>query len=235
MRLSLPLVFFLVIFSFPVLSENIPHNISSFKQAKKLAAKIYKDHQTTFYCGCDYNDKKVVKRGKCGYKPRKNAKRGKRIEWEHVVPAHAFGHTRQCWREPESFNRCQKKNGKFYRGRKCCNKVDPVFRAMAADLNNLVPSVGELNGDRSNFRFGMIEGEPRKYGVCDFEVDFKRRIVEPRPEVRGDIARIYFYMEKTYGVPIGKKQRHLFDLWDKQDVINDWEVQKKDLIDSLLK
>lgn len=216
------------------MSENIPHNISSFKQAKKLAAKIYKDNRVTFYCGCEYTEKRLVKRGKCGYKPRQNKKRGERIEWEHVVPAHAFGHTRQCWREPESFERCKKKSGKYYRGRKCCNKVDPVFRAMAADLNNLVPTIGELNGDRSNFRFGMIEGESRKYGACDFEVDFKARVVEPAPSVRGDIARIYYYMEKLYGVPISNKQRKLFDVWSRHDPSSMWEKEKSTRTQNLM-
>ncbi|MDO6469820.1 endonuclease [Neptunomonas phycophila] len=50
---------------------------------------------------------------------------------------------------------------------------------MVTDLHNLVPSVGELNGDRSNFRFGMIPNEPRAYGQCDFEVNFKNRRAEP--------------------------------------------------------
>jgi len=231
---QIPLIVIIIVLTFVKFSFaselQLPHNISSFKQAKKIANKLYQNRQTTFYCGCKYTNKKQIKRGECGYVPRKNKKRGKRIEWEHIVPAHAFGHVRQCWREPKSFATCQKKNGKFYRGRKCCNKVDPVFRAMAADLHNLVPSVGELNGDRSNFRFGMIDGEPRKYGACDFEVDFKRRITEPAPHIRGDIARIYEYMETTYAVPIGKKQRRLFEVWKIQDPMSSWEQEKKKLI-----
>ena len=59
-------------------------------------------------------------------------------------------------------------------------------------MYNLVPAVGEINGDRSNYKFGLIEDEPRVYGTCDFEVDFRNRIAEPPPHVRGDIARIYF-------------------------------------------
>jgi len=122
-------------------AKEVPPNISSFREAKKLAADIFKDHRTTFYCGCSFNQKGLVNRSICGYSPRKNKKRGKHIEWEHVVPAHALGHSRQCWREPESFAECRKSSGKVYRGRKCCNKVDPVFRAMTSDLNNLVPAV----------------------------------------------------------------------------------------------
>jgi endonuclease I len=31
---------------------------------------------------------------------------------------------------------------------------DEVYQRAEADLHNLVPSIGEVNGDRSNFSFG---------------------------------------------------------------------------------
>jgi len=207
----------------PVCAE--PQNMS-FSQAKRIATKIYKDHKQTFYCHCEYNAKKKVNHRSCSYKIRKNKKRANRIEWEHVMPAWAFGHTRQCWREPEAFAACEKKKGKYHSGRKCCRKVDTVFKAMEGDLHNLVPAVGELNSDRSNFSFGIVAGEPRKYGSCDFEVDFKHRVVEPMPEVQGDIARVYFYMSKKYGLRMSKKQQKLFQVWDKQDPQDSWEREK---------
>ena len=203
-------------------AESLPHGISSFSTAKKIAAKVYHDQNESFYCGCRF-DGKVVDPAECGYQPRKNAKRGARIEWEHVVPAHAFGHTRECWREAI----CTNSKGERYKGRRCCKKIDPVFRAMEADLQNLVPAVGELNGDRANYSFNMIEGEPRAYGEFDFEVDFKRRVTEPRAEVRGDIARIYFYMRDSYGLPISRKQHQLFEVWDRQDPISEWEIERQ--------
>ena len=186
----------------------------TFSTAKKVSAKIYADHQTSFYCGCDYSKvgKKLVPDHKsCGYSPRKEPKRSARIEWEHVVPAWAFGHQLQCWQDG---------------GRKNCKKNNPQFKLMEADLMNLVPAVGEINGNRSNYSFAMLEGEPRVYGACDFEVDFKARKVEPAPEVRGDIARIYFYMQGKYGLQISKKQMQLFNAWSKQDPESDWEREK---------
>tara|TARA_B100000809_G_C15067878_1_gene504855 strand:+ start:152 stop:808 length:657 start_codon:yes stop_codon:yes gene_type:complete len=186
----------------------------TFSTAKKVAAGIYADHQTSFYCGCDYSKvgKKLVPDHKsCGYSPRKEVKRSARIEWEHVVPAWAFGHQLQCWQEG---------------GRKNCKKNNPQFKLMEADLMNLVPAVGEINGNRSNYSFAMLEGEPRVYGACDFEVDFKARKAEPAPEVRGDIARIYFYMQEKYGMHISKKQMQLFLAWDRQGPIDDWEREK---------
>ena len=207
-------------------SDSPTHSVKSFSQAKRLLGKLYKDHRTTFYCGCSYDNKKRIDLNSCGYTPRKNKKRAKRLEWEHVVPAHQFGHTRQCWREKI----CTKKNGKKYKGRRCCTKVDPIFKSMASDLHNLVPAIGEVNGDRSNFKFGMLEGERRAYGSCDVEINFKTRIVEPRPEIRGDIARIYFYMNKRYGLPISKKQMKLFGIWDRSDPVDRWEKLKNERV-----
>ncbi|RVU30883.1 endonuclease [Neptunomonas marina] len=186
---------------------------ASFSQSKRTLSEIYADQATSFYCGCEF-----VKEGKklvplhesCGYVPRKNANRASRIEWEHVMPAWAFGHQLQCWQEG---------------GRKNCRK-DERFRTMEADMHNLVPAIGEVNGDRSNYSFAMLSGEPRSYGACDMEVHFKSRKVEPPEHRRGDIARSYFYMRDQYGVRLSKQQTQLFEAWDKQDPVDHWERQR---------
>lgn len=227
------LIFFLT-FAFNIYADDLPHNIQSFSKSKKLMKKVYYDNQYSFYCGCKYDykqiagkEKTVVDADSCGYIPRNNNDRSKYIEWEHVVPAWAFGNTRQCWREPI----CENSKGKKYKGRKCCEKIDPVFRVMQADMYNLQPAVGELNGDRSNYHFGIIPGEPREYGACDFEVSGK--LAEPKEDIRGDIARTYFYMEHTYGVRISDKQRKLFDVWDKQDPVSGWERIRAERIEKI--
>jgi len=209
--------------------NKIPHKLKRFSKSKKLLKKIYVGRQIGFYSGCQYEYKKVGKRKKakvipqsCGYRVRKNRNRGQFIEWEHVVPAWAFGHSRNCWREGDV--NCKGK------GRKCCGKVDPVFRAMESDMHNLRPAIGELNGDRKHFKYSMIPGEKRVYGQVDFEIDFRDRVVEPRPEVRGDIARTYFYMEQSYGVRISKRQRKLFEVWDKEDPVDEWEKLRNEKI-----
>jgi deoxyribonuclease-1 len=208
---------------------------TSFNQAKRILPSIYKDNLVTFYCGCQYDLTKrdnMIDRDSCGYEPRntltrsgKPNERALRIEWEHVVPAENFGRQFPCWREghPE----CVDSKGKPFKGRNCCSKVNPTFRAMEGDLMNLVPAIGELNADRSNFRFGMISDGVKQHGACDFYVDFKERKVQPRKEVRGDIARIYFYFEKTYGMKISDSQRKLFEAWDKEDPEDDWEREKR--------
>lgn len=207
-----------------VLTTTTAHAGPSFSKSKKiLASKVYADHQVSFYCGCDYSLQPKPGSSKkrltpdwssCGYEPRKQAKRASRIEWEHVVPAWELGHQLQCWQDG---------------GRKACRK-NAQFKAMEADMHNLVPAIGEVNGDRSNFRFNMIAGEPRAYGACDVEIDFKARVAEPAPHIRGDVARTYYYMAEQHGLRISKKQRQLFDAWAKGDPVDAWEKRRNDRI-----
>jgi len=100
---------------------------------------------------------------------------------------------------------------------------------MESDLHNLVPAIGEVNADRSNYKYNMITGEERVYGQCDVEVNFKNKIFEPASNVQGNIARTYFYFEKQYGLQISKKQRQLYKVWDKQDPVDKSEciIQSK--------
>jgi deoxyribonuclease-1 len=197
--------------------------IESFNQAKKHMAKVFAGHETTFYCGCAYTDK-TIDHASCGYAPKKKGKRAKRLEWEHVVPAHAFGQSFKAWREGHP--NCVDSSQRPFKGRNCARKTEKLFRFMEADLYNLQPAIGEVNGLRSNFSMEMIPGEKREFGACDVEIENNK--VEPRPEIRGDIARTYRYMNHAYpgrGI-ISRSNEKLFAAWDKMDPIDDWERER---------
>ena len=209
----------LSLFASPLLLASSSHP-TSFSQAKRLAKEIYSSQlpHTSFYCGCD-----IKIEGKkwnpdlqsCGYQVRKQQKRASRIEWEHVVPAWELGHQRQCWQDG---------------GRKNCGKNDKKFRKMEADLHNLVPAVGEVNGDRSNYRFSQWNATPQQYGQCAMVVDFKSRKVEPPSYTRGRIARTYLYMQYAYGLKIAKSQLKLFKAWDKTYPVDTIECKRDQAI-----
>ena len=192
-------------------------NIIKFSKAKRLLVNVYQDHQTTFYCGCDYS-----KRGKklipnldsCGYEVRKQLKRASRIEWEHVVPAWNFGHQMQCWQKG---------------GRKACKK-NKHFAQMEGDMHNLVPSIGEVNGDRSNYRFSEWNATPTQYGQCDIVIDFKGRKVQPPYNSRGQIARTYLYMADQYSLILSKQDKQLLGAWNRQYPTTAWECKKNQRI-----
>ncbi len=190
------------------------NEIISFSKAKRILAKIYQGkHQESFYCGCNYyhKGKKLIPQlSSCGYEVRKQIKRANRIEWEHVVPAWNFGHQMQCWQKG---------------GRKACKK-NKRFKRMEGDMHNLVPSIGEVNGDRSNYRFSHWNGIPHQYGQCDILVDFKKRKVQPPEHTKGQIARTYLYMAKRYDLSLSTQDKRLFKAWDKQFSTTRWECEK---------
>lgn len=191
----------------------LPHSDASspsFDQAKQqLKRQVYADQNTgkggDFYCGCDWvwqgRSGGSIDTQACGYQIRAQPTRATRIEYEHVVPAHSLGHQRQCWQ-----------NG----GRENCAANDPVFQDMYVNPFNLVPVIGEINADRSNYRFSPISGLSNQYGACQFKVDFKSRTAEPPDTAKGKIARIYFFMHDRYGLPMSSQQERIFMAWDKQ-------------------
>ena len=204
--------------------------ITSFSKSKKLLLKLYKDNPVTLYCGCSYKGKKA-NLSSCGYTPKKNKKRANRIEWEHVVPAHAFGKSFSEWRNGHP--KCVKKNGKKFKGRKCAGKVNKEYRRMQADMYNLYPAIGEVNGRRSNYSMAIIKGEKREFGKCDVEI--KNKKVEPKESIRGEIARTYLYMDSVYpgrGI-ISKKNRKLFDAWNQSDPVDEWECVRAKRIERI--
>ena len=219
---------FILTLAFSVISPAFSTPPSTFSEAKVIAKQnIYLDQANSsmgeLYCGCKWTW--VGKSGgridaeSCGYQTRKQQNRAERTEWEHIVPAWTFGNQRQCWQKG---------------GRERCGDDDPVFRAMEADLFNLYPSVGEVNGDRSNFNYGMASGVAPQYGQCKTRVDFNQRAAEPRDEVKGLVARTTFYMFDRYKLSMSRQQQQLLMAWDKQYPVSSWEKERNRRIAAIM-
>jgi len=205
----------------------------SWDRAKRLSVTVWEDQKTQtgsldgFYCGCN-----ITRRGStggevdlnsCGYTPRISASRAARLEWEHVVPAAFIGRGRSCWVSGAS--QCVDKAGRPFKGRSCCMIADPAFAMAATDPVNLVPAIGEVNGDRLDFLFGEIAGERRDYGQCNMEIDRQAKIAEPPDNRRGDIGRIWAYMSKAYGLTLPRQTAILYSDWIASDPVSDEEIR----------
>jgi deoxyribonuclease-1 len=120
--------------------------------------------------------------------------------------------------------------------RKQC-RSNALFNLIESDLHNLYPSRSDINKARGSLRFANIMGETREFGAyCDFEVSKRQRAVEPRPEVRGDIARAMFYMVDRYPkakLEIFSKQKALLKAWHRADPPSANERRRNDLIERL--
>jgi deoxyribonuclease-1 len=206
--------------------------IESFDKSKTLLKKMYVSarHFTEFYCGSTFDEDFNLDHSKSGFHFRKDEKRGNRVEWEHIVAAESFGQSFSEWRDGHPS--CVDSKGQPYKGRKCAAKASKQFELMEADMYNLVPAIGEVNGDRSNYSYGMIEGEKREYGKCNMEIEDQK--AEPPDDKFGDIARTYMYMEAAYhrGV-IAEKNVKLFEAWNKMDPVDKWECERARLIEKI--
>jgi len=205
----------------------------TWERAKRNSARIWESQipgtglYESFYCGCQIYRKGDsggrVDPETCDYRTRKDSTRAGRLEWEHIVPAAVIGAGRSCWSDgaPE----CTDKDGAPFKGRACCLIADPDFNLAATDPVNLVPAVGEVNGDRSDFPFGLLSGESRSYGACDMEIDPHLRIAEPPDSRRGDIARIWAYMSMAYGIRISPGAARLYTDWSRADPVDEEEIR----------
>jgi deoxyribonuclease I len=216
--------FFPILFLLVPAADGVPRAEAArnFREAKRLAAGMHSERGLTLYCRCRYSGKKIDL-DSCGLKPARDVKRAKRLEWEHVVPAEAFGQSFVEWRVGSS--RCVKR-GKTYRGRKCAEK-NPDFAKMEGDLYNLFPEVGEVNGLRSNYSMAEISALGKfagtTFGGCKARI-FESKF-EPMDFAKGTVARAYLYMDGAYpgrGI-ISDKNRKLFAAWDATYPVEPWE------------
>lgn len=215
------LVTVLLAFSQAVAGDNgngtEPPSVISFKSAKKkLYTKIHNNQGKTFYCGCDWSNRKVDLKS-CGLQsffPKKHRKRALRTEAEHIIPASCFLKKNRKFRQCAIDAKIKKESA-----RKFCQKYDLEYKQAHNDLTNLVPSVGQINAERSNKPFlDDIRNARKTYGRCDIVIG--SRGISPPVDKKGDIARVAFYMRETYGVEYSRRQNALFELWDKQDPVS---------------
>lgn len=215
------LVVLLVLFALLLFKSMQP--MQTFHETKGILTTIwhYNNFTTEFYCKAPFriteNGIKLIESS--NYTPRRPLtkkqtinERTRIIEFEHIMPAHNFGQHLSCWQKG---------------GRKAC-KNDKTFSRMEADPHNLVPAIGEINGDRSNFRYAeapknIVYGQ---YGNCKVYTDFKAKRFYPANYSKGLIARTYLYMSKTYNIRLSEQERKLMEAWDKMYPKDEYEMAR---------
>lgn len=116
--------------------------------------------------------------------------------------------------------------------RQQCRRENRRFNAIESDMHNMYPARKDLNKARGSWPFREIKGERRVGGDCDLEINRQARAVEPRPEVRGDIARAMLYMADQHGLTIYARQRRDLERWHREDPPNDAERRRNNLIEA---
>lgn len=193
--------------------------------------------QNTFYCDCPYskNNAQIIQRssiknsglytvylGVCEYQTRSNEALANSLSWDYIVPLDTIAKSLPCGTKAKK--KLFKKNALYLPQKQCEN--DSAFQAAKNDPVNREPSIGEIKNDRNAFNFGKLDFESRKYGLCDFEVKADKMLAEPREEIRGDIARIHFYMKEKYGIKFDLTYLARLKLWERSDKATQQECAK---------
>lgn len=141
---------------------------------------------------------------------------GRNINIEHVFPMSWVTKSLKCGTR----NQCRDSSDRF-------NRIE-------ADMHNLYPALAEINDLRGAMSFVIIKGEKRVRKGCDFEIDKRSYKAEPRPAVRGEIARAMLYMADNYAeLKLFKSQRNLMDKWHREAPPDSEEKRRNRLIKSI--
>lgn len=216
-------LFFLLFFA-PIVgyAQNDFNPKNSFTRAKNLLLdEVYFDYKKTVYCQADFNDDREIIPPK-GFNMAALADRSERVEVEHIVPAENFGKSFSAWTEGHPL--CVTRNKKKYKGRRCAEKANPLYRKMQTDLYNLYPAIGSINAIRENMDFGHLsEIVPSYFGSCPFKLE--NETIEPPQIARGIIARAYLYFNDTYApfFVLSPQKKELMEEWNLKYPVDKWE------------
>ena len=197
--------------------------LESFAQARRLLHQIYADHRQTLYCRATFHEDRSVTPPP-GFHAATHRSRATRLEWEHVVPAAQFGGALPAWRDGDE--RCVRRDGTPFRGRRCAEKVSREFRRMQADLHNIFPAIGAVNAARSHHDLTTLPDETSAFGAC--RVKLARQAMEPPDAAKGTVARASLYMAAAYPhVRLSPDQEALFRAWDAAFPPDVWECERE--------
>ncbi len=184
-------------------------------QAKNVLKMVDLDYKKTFLNNCDYHynpnscmDKSIVETKGCSIHEDNET-----MSWMQIVPDTFYGRYKACMVEKPCINVFTKE---AFGSPLCCRRIDMQYREMEADLFNLVPAVSSLAAVQKGRIFGEVK-IPTEY-LGDVKLD--ENYLEPPARVKGDIARVYLYMDRRYGLELTPEQKRLFLKWHKEDGVD---------------
>ncbi len=99
-------------------------------------------------------------------------------------------------------NICTRYDGSKFKGSRCCRTTDKLYKQYDGDIFNIMP---------------IVKGN-------------ETMSLEPPLHARGNIARVYLYMNAEYGLGFSAKQQLHYLTWHKQDPVDAKECDLHDRI-----
>ncbi|MBO7591029.1 MAG: endonuclease [Prevotella sp.] len=166
------------------------------------------------------------------------------------------GYVRDWYSKTTNYRHITDKAGSYSREGDCYNREHTVPQSwfnesspMKADIVHVVPTDGYVNNKRSNYPFAEVANITYqsnqgycKLGSCK-STGYSGTVFEPNDEIKGDIARIYFYMATCYYSQCGNWGGDIFTssgmvdwemnvmkAWSKLDPVDDIEIARNNAV-----
>ncbi|MFT6031379.1 MAG: deoxyribonuclease-1 [Oleiphilaceae bacterium] len=108
------------------------------------------------------------------------------------------------------------------RSKRSCIRSNPIYEKIISDLHNMVPVNSFYHFKLKDSIFGTLD-ESDKGNECGLKKRYN--IIEPPERIKGDIARIHFYMHTQYDLPLNSNFLFLKS-WAKNDPPSKEEIEK---------
>ncbi len=194
-------------------------------QAKNVLMMIDLDYKKSAINGCIYDydktscmDKTIVDVNSCDL-----VENNLTIKWVQVVPDTFYGRNRACMNEKKCVNIFTKE---LFGSPMCCRRIDTEYKKMEADLFNLIPVVSTLAEAQKGWIYGVVKTPLKMIG----RTKIGTKAIEPPDEVKGNVARVYLYMDGRYGLQLSKEQKSLYEAWNSLDPVDAKECKVGKLI-----
>ena len=184
-------------------------------QVKNIIKMLHLDHKMTWLNGCAYSydvtscmDKTIIDTSTCSV-----TEQNQTMIWIQVVPDTFYGRNMACMTKPVCVNAF---SGKLFGSPMCCRRINEKYRQIESELFNLIPVTSEF----AKIYQGKIFGEVKKVKWLIGNVKIDDKYIEPPEQIKGDIARVYLYMDERYGLQISLEQKELFRRWHRLDAVD---------------
>ena len=167
------------------------------------------------------------------------------------------GYVRDWYSNVTNFRHCIDNKGSYSKEGDMYNREHSVPQSwfsgsgIKSDIVHVLPTDGYVNNRRSNYPFGEVRSATytsangySKLGSCATE-GYSGTVFEPNDEIKGDIARIYFYMITRYESTCGSWGHDVFTntypgltrwtlnmmmRWSKQDPVDEREIERNNAV-----
>ncbi len=112
------------------------------------------------------------------------------------------------------------------RSERSCLRSNPEYETIISDMHNMVAVNSFYLFKLKDSVFGNLE-DSNEANECGIKKRYN--IVEPPDRIKGDIARIHFYIHKQYNLPLNNSFSFM-KAWDKKDPPSKEEIEKNERI-----